>query len=89
MLRDRGRIKWTAMMLPEHVRLLREWKEEGGHRKPIEIDEQQHEEWHYVISQSMTDHMQLLIRYSERTRSKEEAFGYIHISSSTEGCFAS
>ena len=26
--RDRGRIKWTAMMLPEHVSALREWQEE-------------------------------------------------------------
>ncbi|MGM0803517.1 MAG: YolD-like family protein [Bacillota bacterium] len=24
MIRDRGNIKWTAMMLPEHVKLLRE-----------------------------------------------------------------
>jgi hypothetical protein len=33
MLCDRGRIKWTAMMLPALVRLLREWQEEGGNKK--------------------------------------------------------
>ncbi|HEY4551210.1 MAG TPA: YolD-like family protein, partial [Bacillus sp. (in: firmicutes)] len=25
MIHDRGRIKWVSMMLPEHVRILREW----------------------------------------------------------------
>ncbi len=24
-IKDRGRIKWTAMMLPEHVEMIREW----------------------------------------------------------------
>ena len=28
MIRDRGRMKWVSMMLPEHVRVLREWAEE-------------------------------------------------------------
>ena len=26
-IKDRGRIKWTAMMLPEHVEMIREWYE--------------------------------------------------------------
>lgn len=33
--RDRGKIKWTAMMLPEHISLLREWqKEDDSTSKP-------------------------------------------------------
>lgn len=28
MIRDRGNIKWTAMMLPEHVQRLRIWQRE-------------------------------------------------------------
>lgn len=28
MIRDRGRIKWTAMMLPEHIAQLRDWQAE-------------------------------------------------------------
>lgn len=28
MLRDRGNIKWTAMMLPEHVQQLKKWQQE-------------------------------------------------------------
>ncbi|MDQ0201957.1 hypothetical protein J2S10_005168 [Neobacillus ginsengisoli] len=27
MIRDRDRIKWVSMMLPEHVKLLREYNE--------------------------------------------------------------
>lgn len=39
MNRDRGTIKWNAMMLPEHVKLLREWKAEDDYVKMPEIDE--------------------------------------------------
>lgn len=27
-VKDRGRIKWTAMMLPEHIKELRAWQNE-------------------------------------------------------------
>lgn len=77
MLRDRGRIKWTAMMLPEHVRLLREWQEEEGHKKTIEVDEQQLEEWHYLIEEAMGNHLPLLIRFAAQSGA-EEALGYVH-----------
>ncbi|HWL26345.1 MAG TPA: YolD-like family protein [Ureibacillus sp.] len=39
MIRDRGNIKWTAMMLPEHVKLLREWQEQDQYVKRPELDE--------------------------------------------------
>lgn len=32
-VQDRGNLKWTALMLPEHIRMLREWYEED-HRIP-------------------------------------------------------
>ncbi|MGD7047694.1 YolD-like family protein [Rossellomorea marisflavi] len=35
-IRDRGRIKWTAMMLPEHVKELRDmWEQFEREEKPI------------------------------------------------------
>ena len=41
MLRDRGTIKWTSLMLPEHVELLKEmWQEETKLQKP-EMDAQE------------------------------------------------
>lgn len=41
MLRDRGNIKWTSLMLPEHVELLKEmWQEDLDVPKP-ELDSQE------------------------------------------------
>ncbi|HSI65796.1 MAG TPA: YolD-like family protein [Planococcus sp. (in: firmicutes)] len=38
-IKDRGRIKWTAMMLPEHIQMLRELQKEDRYKtKPI-LDE--------------------------------------------------
>ena len=41
MIRDRGRIKWVSMMLPEHIKLLRDWVKEDQYEEQKEIDEQQ------------------------------------------------
>ncbi len=35
--RDRGKIKWTAMMLPEHISLLREWQKEDDYMPKPEL----------------------------------------------------
>ncbi|WP_025783289.1 YolD-like family protein [Sporosarcina sp. D27] len=35
--RDRGKIKWTAMMLPEHISLLREWQKEDDYVKQPDL----------------------------------------------------
>lgn len=40
MIRDRGKMKWTSMMLPEHVKLLREWVRDDSLEESKEIDEQ-------------------------------------------------
>lgn len=39
MIRDRGNIKWNAMMLPEHVKLLREWHENDRYIAKPQLDE--------------------------------------------------
>ena len=39
MIRDRGRIKWTAMMLPEHLAELRGWVAEDAYEEQPDIDE--------------------------------------------------
>ncbi|GKV57576.1 hypothetical protein NCCP2222_35230 [Sporosarcina sp. NCCP-2222] len=53
MIRDRGNIKWTAMMLPEHIQQLRNWQAEDGRLPRGMPDEQQLEEWNYKISNAM------------------------------------
>ncbi|SIT81246.1 YolD-like family protein [Edaphobacillus lindanitolerans] len=62
MIRDRGNIKWTAMMLPEHLRLLREWQEGEGRGEPSEPDAQQLEEWDRLLHEALESGMGLAIR---------------------------
>lgn len=40
MLRDRGTIKWTSLMLPEHVQILKDMWEEDKLKTPPQLDEQ-------------------------------------------------
>lgn len=43
MLKDRGTMKWTSLMLPEHVEMLKQlWAEEKNIEKPV-LDEQMKE----------------------------------------------
>lgn len=53
-IRDRGRIKWTSLMLPEHVKTLRNlWNDEYERvPKPI-LDEMELEEIDKKISYSL------------------------------------
>lgn len=37
-IKDRGNIKWTAMMLPEHVQMLRDWQKETLSEEKPELD---------------------------------------------------
>ena len=39
MIRDRGNIKWTAMMLPEHVVELRKWMDEDNYTERPKLNE--------------------------------------------------
>lgn len=39
MNKDRGTIKWTALMLPEHIQRLREWEEEMKYETKKELTE--------------------------------------------------
>jgi hypothetical protein len=53
MLRDRGNIKWTSLMLPDHVSMLkRELVESKIVKKPV-LDEQQIEDIENLICESM------------------------------------
>lgn len=63
MIRDRGRIKWTAMMLPEHVEQLREWQKEDELQIRQQPDEQQLEQWNYQIHEAAERNLQISIHY--------------------------
>lgn len=77
MIRDRGNIKWTSMMLPEHVKELREWKEEDGKNQKPELDEQKMEEMNDVICEAMAFHRPLTFHYFEKGMTNVVK-GYVH-----------
>lgn len=61
--RDRGTIKWTAMMLPEHVKLLREWQAEDNYVSEPNLDEYDFEELPHQIQTAVQTHSLISIHY--------------------------
>lgn len=63
MIKDRGTIKWTAFMMPEQVKLEKQyWMEQNKISKP-ELDEQQIEEINLKIESAMEFNEQLTFYY--------------------------
>ncbi len=52
-LKDRGTIKWTAMMLPEHVSLIRELERSHNKVKRPVLDLAQIDDMEMIISEAM------------------------------------
>ncbi|MBS4191134.1 YolD-like family protein [Bacillus sp. FJAT-49705] len=77
MIRDRGRIKWTSMMLPEHVKLLRDWAKEDTYDQRREIDEQKLESMNDIISEAMEFGKSVTITHY-RHNNYELVIGNIH-----------
>ncbi|MFC0271480.1 YolD-like family protein [Metabacillus herbersteinensis] len=77
MLRDRGNIKWTSMMLPEHVKLLRDWSEEDFYQVKPEIDEQQLEQFNELICFAMEENLELVFTYY-KDHSFHSSSGHVH-----------
>ncbi|MFF5396426.1 YolD-like family protein [Peribacillus butanolivorans] len=76
-IRDRGRIKWVSMMLPEHVKLLREYNEGLDKvEKPV-LDEQKYEEFNEIICRAMEDNITLQFTYYQKGEIKK-FLGNIH-----------
>ncbi|ADU30031.1 YolD-like family protein [Evansella cellulosilytica] len=75
--KDRGVIKWTSMMLPEHVQQLKELSEKQKVlSKPI-IDEQLFEEWSRILEKAY--HEQLVISATKWKNGHEEnILGYLY-----------
>lgn len=64
-------------MLPEHVKELREWKEEDRRREKPELDEQKLEEMNEVICEAMEFHQPLSFHYFE-DGTVNVLKGYVH-----------
>ncbi|MFG6113565.1 YolD-like family protein [Halobacillus sp. MO56] len=73
--KDRGTIKWTSLMLPEHVQLVKElWKEDERVEKGI-IDEQKAVEIDFLLQRALNDNLTVELTYHngfdhERRRGK-------------------
>jgi hypothetical protein len=69
-LKDRGNKKWTAMMLIEHRKRLKELKKsEKDREKPI-LDDQEKEEINYKLQQAVQKKLPVEIKYYEDKRFK-------------------
>lgn len=60
MLHDRGNMKWTSMMLPEHLDLIKTWKQEQFYDKKRDLTEWELEEIENTIQRAYK--MQKLVR---------------------------
>ncbi|WP_079516336.1 YolD-like family protein [Rossellomorea marisflavi] len=84
MIRDRGKIKWTSMMLPEHVKMLRDWAEEDSFEKRRELDEQEFEMMNEVVTEAMEYSRSVMITHYERKQHRL-LIGEIQHADSLEG----
>ena len=58
MIQDRGNIKWASMMLPEHLELLREYKQECT-EQPRELTEWELEELQNTIDRAFNQQLHI------------------------------
>lgn len=71
MIRDRGEKKWTSIMIPEHVKMLRDlWDEQKLVEKPI-LDEQAFEQIGIVIMDSLKHTIDIKLTYWKNGRFEE------------------
>ena len=77
MIKDRGKMKWVSMMLPEHVQMLREWADEDLNEERVVLDEQQIEEINHIIAEAMEHRMLVAISYYHQKR-YHVMIGHIH-----------
>ncbi len=77
MIKDRGKMKWTSMMLPEHVAMLREWAEEDMYEQRAVLDEQELEAMNLFIAEAMEYQIMAAVTYYEN-RKHRLMIGYIH-----------
>ncbi|MBU9720140.1 YolD-like family protein [Bacillus alkalicola] len=75
--KDRGTIKWTAMMLPEHVGMLRDLEHNLKKQPKPEIDEQKLEEYEFTICEALEFNKELTFHYW-KNGFFEDVTGHVH-----------
>ena len=65
MHKDRGSIKWSSLMLPEHVEILKDvWQQDSYEEAPI-LDEQQVEANSFAIQEALENQAFIEVTYYE------------------------
>lgn len=60
---DRGTMKWTSLMLPEHIEMLNKmWKEQDYKEMP-ELDEQQIAEKNLLLQEALENDLKIRIKH--------------------------
>ncbi|KOY80506.1 YolD-like family protein [Lysinibacillus macroides] len=70
-MKDRGMVKWTAMMLPEHQMLLKIWRQERLMEPQRERAEWELEELQQTITRALTQHHYILLTVWEYGRYRQ------------------
>lgn len=73
---DRGMKKWRGMMIPEHVELLKKWREEEEVEKPI-LDEQKLQEFEEIVQEALEYH-RILVFTAIVQEKVQTITGYVH-----------
>ncbi|WP_368900887.1 YolD-like family protein [Oceanobacillus oncorhynchi] len=75
-INDRGNMKWTAMMLPEHVEMLNELNKQQEYKdKPI-VDDQQVELIAFKLMEATDENKKAWIKYF-KNHDFHEVVGYV------------
>lgn len=61
MIKDRGMQKWTSMMLPEHLNILNEYKQERYGEHPQELTEWELEDLQQAIDQAYNQQLNITL----------------------------
>ncbi|PKR78797.1 YolD-like family protein [Halalkalibacillus sediminis] len=70
---DRGSIKWTSMMLPEHVSAIQKMWKEDTYQPPPSLDEQELELLNENLEKAIDEELKVkIIRYSNGKYSSYE-----------------
>ncbi|MDQ0256177.1 hypothetical protein J2S74_003595 [Evansella vedderi] len=77
MNRDRGVIKWTSMMLPEHVQQLKEMTAKHKKKAPPQLDEQVLEEWSRLLGEAYYHDLALSITIIDHGK-EETVQGFVY-----------
>jgi len=67
-IKDRGTIKWGALMLPEHLQKLKEWRKEAYAEAPRSLTDWELDDLQETINQAVNQLQVITLTVWEKTR---------------------